>query len=141
MRGDTNGSKQNEKVEEKIVAPDEPYSPEALNLVWNEYTTQRKKYQAEYQLLMQPYELRGNQIVVLLHSPVHETMLNGVRLELGSFLRERLKNNSIQILGEFVKEGQEKKAIYTNREKFEYLAEKNPVLKELKDRFGLDTDF
>jgi hypothetical protein len=34
-----------------------------------------------------------------------------------------------------------KKVIYTSREKFDYLVEKNPVLKELKDRLGLDTDF
>jgi DNA polymerase-3 subunit gamma/tau len=31
--------------------------------------------------------------------------------------------------------------MYTPREKFEYLMEKNPALKELKDRLGLDTDY
>ena len=30
--------------------------------------------------------------------------------------------------------------IYTNQEKFSYLIENNPMLKELKDRFGLDAD-
>jgi len=34
-----------------------------------------------------------------------------------------------------------KKVIYTNREKFEHLAEKNPNLLELKERLGLDPDF
>jgi hypothetical protein len=35
----------------------------------------------------------------------------------------------------------EKKVIYTNRDKFDHLAEKNPKLKELKERLGLDTEF
>ena len=34
-----------------------------------------------------------------------------------------------------------KKVYYTPREKFDYLVEKNPILKELKDRLGLDTDY
>jgi DNA polymerase-3 subunit gamma/tau len=138
MKGD---SKQVERSEEKIVIPDESFTTEQLQQVWNEFAEQRRKYQAEYQLLKQPFELRNNQIIVLLHSPVQETMLNGMRLELGTLLREKLRNNSIQLLGEFIKEGEQKKAIYTNRDKFEYLMEKNPALKELKERFGLDAEF
>ena len=34
-----------------------------------------------------------------------------------------------------------KKVIYTNKEKFDHLAEKNPTLNDLKERLGLDTDF
>jgi hypothetical protein len=30
---------------------------------------------------------------------------------------------------------------YTNKEKFEAMAEKNPVLLQLKEKFGLDPDF
>jgi hypothetical protein len=35
----------------------------------------------------------------------------------------------------------EKKVLYTNRDKFDYLVEINPALKELKERLGLDTEF
>jgi hypothetical protein len=31
--------------------------------------------------------------------------------------------------------------LYTPRDKFEYLLEKNPILKKLRDRLGLDPDF
>lgn len=109
-------------------------------MVWNEFADQRKKFQAEYQLLSQPYELKGKQIIVSLLSPVHETMLNNIKAELAAFLREKLKNNTIQVMGD-LKSSEDKKVIYTNREKFDYLAEKNPLIKELKDRLGLDTDF
>jgi DNA polymerase-3 subunit gamma/tau len=40
-----------------------------------------------------------------------------------------------------MKEMDVKKMAYTNKEKFDLLAEKNPMLKELKERLGLDTDF
>lgn len=120
---------------------DQPFTEEQLRAAWNEYTEQRKKFQAEFQMLNQPYELRGKQIVVTLLSPVHETMLNNIKVEMASFLRERLKNNTITIIGELIKSEDQKKVIYTNREKFDYLAEKNPLLRELKDRLGLDTDF
>jgi hypothetical protein len=105
-----------------------------------EFAETRKRFQAEYQMLSQPYELRDSLIVVTLLSPVHETMLNGIKSEMSAYIREKLKNNSIQIIGE-LKSTDERKVIYTNREKFDYLAEKNPLLRELKDRLGLDTDF
>ena len=104
------------------------------------FAEQRKKLQAEYQMLSQPYDLKGNHVTIQLLSPVHETMLNNIRLELTAFLREKLKNSSIQVTGQ-LPTGEEKKVIYTNREKFDFLADKNPMLKELKDRLGLDTDF
>lgn len=91
-------------------------------------------------MLSQPYEVRGKQIVIRLLSPVHETMLNNMKVELTAFLRDKLKNTSLQVIGE-LSASEDKKVIYTNREKFDYLADKNPILKELKDRLGLDTDF
>jgi hypothetical protein len=110
--------------------------------LWLEYAEQRKKFQAEFQMLSQPFELRESQIVVSLLSPVHETMLNNVKAEIASFLRERLKNNSIQVIGELkVSSDDDKKVYYTARDKFDYLLEKNPALRELKDRLGLDPDF
>jgi hypothetical protein len=92
-------------------------------------------------MLTQPYRLEENVIVVELLSPIHETMLLNIKSELTGFLRERLKNNTLQVTGKLPTEGEEKKIIYTNREKFDFLAEKNPMLKELRDRLGLDTDF
>jgi DNA polymerase-3 subunit gamma/tau len=121
---------------------DQAFTEEQLRAVWAEYAAQRKKFQAEFQMLSQPFELRNNQIVVSLLSHVHDTMLNNIKGEISAFLRERLKNNTIQVIGELKADGDEgKKIYYTARDKFDYLTEKNPMLKELKDRLGLDTDF
>lgn len=118
----------------------ESFSEEQVRDAWNVFAEQRKRFQAEYQMLSQSYRLEENLIVVELLSPVHESMLNNIKSELTAFLREQLKNSTIQVTGQF-RTGEEKKIIYTNREKFDFLAGKNPMLRELKDRLGLDTDF
>jgi hypothetical protein len=127
-----------EVTTEKLL--DEPFTEQELREAWNQYAEQRRKYQAEFQMLSQPYQLDGRVIVVNLLSPVHETMLNNIKIELSGFLREKLKNSHIQVRGQLT-ESDDKKIIYTNRDKFDYLADKNPILKEMKDRLGLDTDF
>lgn len=132
-----------EKTSQVAATADEEkntFTPEQLKLAWQEFAEQRKKLQAEYQLLAQPYELKDNKVIVHLLSPVQDTMLNNVRAELTAFLRERLRNSSILVAGE-LKESEEKKMMYTSRDKFEYLLEKNPALKEMKERLGLDPDF
>lgn len=120
--------------------PDLPFTTEQLQTVWNEFADQRKKFQAEYQLLNQPFERNENKIILHLHNPVQETILANLKTDLTGYVRDKLKNQSIQIVGE-LREAEQRKVIYTNREKFDYLVQKNPMLRELKDRLGLDTDF
>lgn len=139
LKGETKGeTKTNSAAVETSFT--EPFTESQLREAWNTFAEQRKKFQAEYQMLTQPYKLEGSLITVSLLSPVHETMLNNIKGEISAFLREQLRNNTIQVTGELQSE-EEKKIIYTNREKFDYLLEKNPMLRELKDRLGLDTDF
>lgn len=137
------------KVEQKKEAtqatevqrePDEPFTPDQLKAAWSEFAEQRKKFQAEYQLLTQQFDLNDNKVTLHLHNPVQETILANIKSDLVTYVRDRLRNQSIQVNGEF-REAEERKVIYTNKEKFDYLAQKNPVLRELKDRLGLDTDF
>lgn len=118
----------------------EAFTLEALREAWAEFAATKRQLQAEYHLLSQPYELAGTRISLHLLSPVQETMLTGFRSDLITFLRMRLRNDMIQVTG-VVRETDEKKMIYTPRDKFEYLQEKIPILKEFRERFGLDTDF
>lgn len=64
-----------------------------------------------------------------------------MKLDLLTYLRDKVGNDTLQLGGEIKTVADDKKVLYTNREKLEHLMEKNPVVKELKDRFGLDTDF
>lgn len=118
----------------------DPFTPEQLQKAWNEFAEQRKKLQTEYMLLTQPYDFQNNTIIVHLHNPVQEMILNNLRADLITYVREKLRNTTIQLTGEH-RQPDERKVIYTNREKFDYLLNKNPLLRELKDRLNLDTDF
>ncbi|MEO8474232.1 MAG: hypothetical protein ABI477_18665 [Chryseolinea sp.] len=138
------------KVESKkevatVVTPtrkelSEVFTPDQFHSSWNDFALTRKKFQAEYQLLSQPYDLDGSKVTLHLLSPIQESILATLRSEMTVFLREKLKNDSILVNGVF-RETDEKKMLYTSRDKFEYLQGKLPVLKELKERLGLDTDF
>lgn len=116
------------------------FTPEQLKAVWQQFAETKKAYVAEYHLLSQPYELNGTTITLFLHNPVEETLLQNLRSDLVAFLRTQLGNQAIQVMGE-MRTIEETGILYTNREKFEHLAKKNPLLKELKDRLGLETDF
>ena len=65
--------------------------------------------------------------------------LNSVKQELTAYLRDKLKNDYIDVIADVNEEKVEKKA-YTNADKFEKMMEKQPLLRELKDRLGLDPD-
>jgi DNA polymerase-3 subunit gamma/tau len=100
----------------------------------------RKNQLAEYHLLKRDFVLKENQIVISLTNPIEEPILQGIRTSLIAYLRDKLGNSSLLVTG-FLEKIESSRAIYTNKEKFEHLAEKNPQLKDLQDRFGLDPDF
>ncbi len=94
----------------------------------------------EYHLLKQDFEYRDNLITIHLSNPVEEPLLQSMKAPLTEFLRERLSNSRLNITSRVTIIGTQKIA-YTNKEKFDKLAEKNPALMELKKRLDLDPDF
>jgi DNA polymerase-3 subunit gamma/tau len=95
---------------------------------------------AEFHLLSREVDLNGSIVTVALANTVEEPLLQSMMTDLVTYLRNRLSNPTIKVES-VMKEVDVKKLAYTNKEKFDLLAEKNPMLKELKDRFGLDPDF
>jgi DNA polymerase-3 subunit gamma/tau len=95
---------------------------------------------AEYHLLNQAYTLNNNIITLQLTNPIEEPLLQGLKSDLVAFLREKTNNSTLQVEGAMQQNNTKRKA-YTNKEKFEYLVEKNPLLKELQEKLGLDPDY
>lgn len=122
------------------VEEDRPVVLDALKEAWNEFTGQRKSQVGEYHLLKQEFEYSNNLVTIHLSNEVEEPLLQSVKPQLTEFLRQRLGNSKINITSQ-VKAVQSQKIAYTNKEKFDKLAEKNPILNELKKRLDLDTDF
>ncbi len=131
------------KPEEKngaAATPDQSITEKQVKEIWTEYAEVRKSQVAEYHLLNREFEFHNNQITIHLTNPIEEPLLLSIKANLVEFLRLKLNNNSIQVTS-VLQEFQSKKIAYTNKDKFEHLAEKNPILIQLKERFGLDADF
>ncbi len=120
--------------------PNVPVIPVEMRKAWDMYTEQRKDQAAEYQILKREYQFTFPTISITLTNPVEESLLENFRRELIQYLREQLKNNEINVVA-VMQQTAGKKVIYTSKEKFEHLAEKNPYLNELKERLGLDWEF
>ena len=84
--------------------------------------------------------MNENKITIQLANLVEEPLLQGIRTQLTAYLRDKLNNSNINVFG-VMQAIETKRVAYTNKEKFDYLAEKNPILLELKERLGLDTDY
>ncbi len=124
----------------KSPSPDKPFTDDELSEVWSKLAESRKDQAATYQLLSRGYLREGNTLVIHLNNPVEDPLLQSMKTDLVSYLRESLGNNSLQ-LRSLMFEVAANKMIYTNKEKFEAMAQKNPLLLEMRDKFGLDPDF
>lgn len=114
-----------------------------LKAEWNAFMAKLKKEgrDSHYNTLNQQVEF-GEDLSIRLTLPnsFQIPIIEGFQQELLTVLRSNLNNGTIQLITE-VEKIESKKLIYTNREKFDYLIEKHPNLKELKMRLDLDTDF
>jgi DNA polymerase-3 subunit gamma/tau len=117
--------------------PDEPVTEEQVLQAWNEFAEQRKSQVAEYHLLTQAISLQGSTITLTITNPVEEPLLQMVKPELIAFLRTRLNNSSIQVAG-VMQPNEIKRKPYSSKEKLDYLVEKNPLIKDLQQKLGLD---
>lgn len=84
--------------------------------------------------------MKGNELIISMSNSIEEPLLLSMKTNLVTYLREKLGNSTIQVQG-VLKITSNVRMAYTNKEKFESLAAKNPLLTTLKDRFGLDPDF
>jgi DNA polymerase-3 subunit gamma/tau len=126
----------------QIVEPVDvkPLTDEQLRAAWSDYAQLKKDQVAEFHLLNRTVDVQGSTVTVALANSIEEPLLQIILPDLLTYLRNRLSNSTIRVESVLKKE-EGKKIAYTNKEKFDLLAEKNPMIKELKDRLGLDPDF
>jgi DNA polymerase-3 subunit gamma/tau len=91
-------------------------------------------------MLNREFLLEGTTFKLQLDNQIQMDTLVQLKQELATFLRQILRNASIQIASEIVESTTERRP-YTAQEKFEYLANKNPALLELRDKLGLELVF
>ncbi len=137
-------------VKEKIDQEKLEISPERkqafgknkLDSAWNEFKKERENKPQELNVLSQPYSISEDEksITIELSNSVQLDILSGIRSDLMIHLKSRLENDTIQVEG-LVNQQESKELLYTNQEKLKYLAGKNPLIKTLQEKLGLDPDF
>jgi DNA polymerase III subunit gamma/tau len=119
-----------------------PIKIDDLKKYWADYIAERKIANKPYEIVIlnQDFTFNSNLITLKLSNPVQLDQLNGFKLELLSFLRKKLQNYLLDIEA-IISVEEEKKIVYTSTDKFNFLAQKNPALLELKQKLGLDIDY
>jgi len=133
----------NGKSEVHELEEDREFSVEELRQKWDAFADQIRQEgrESEYATLKQEWKLEEKyRVRMQLTNGVQQLSMEKLNQDLTLFLRKSLCNKNISVEWEVAK-NEHKKLIYTNSEKFEHLAEKNPALRKLKDRLDLDTDF
>ena len=141
-------SNQPENGEESGVAvktQNEAFTFEELNFVWTQIAQGFKQgnFINKYVMMNREISLVDSVIHMKVEGEVQMQQFNdSLKLELITQLREKLKNDSIDLsLDLIVGDVSDKKLIYTQSDKYDFLSQKHPILVEMKQRMGLDHEF
>jgi DNA polymerase III subunit gamma/tau len=111
-----------------------------LSKVWTTYADKLRQEEkaAELSVVNQAYELKEDyHIIIKLSNSLQEDIFERFRMDFVRYLRQSLNNNQIKLATEIVQE-EVKQRLYTAQDKFNYMAQKNPKLIDLRLRLGLD---
>jgi len=141
----TTTPKKIEQEEEKKEDNDRQssFSVDQLKKEWDTYGLQLKNEgkDNEYNLMTQDFELLDDHTITIhISNSIEQDILVRFKTELLKHLRDNLDNDQIKI-DTSLKKVEKSEKIYTNTDKFNHLAKKNPNLIKLKNKFGLDTEF
>ncbi|MBD2757513.1 DNA polymerase III subunit gamma/tau [Spirosoma validum] len=123
--------------------PDKPFILDDLQDVWNTFARIRRQQNditSEQVVLNRELVLEGTTIHLTLDNTLQVGFLTELKPDLLGYLRTELQNSQIQ-LEHKVTVQEVKKMIYSSQDKFNYLAEKNPVLHELRKVLNLEVDY
>ncbi|MHA8093542.1 DNA polymerase III subunit gamma/tau [Aquirufa lenticrescens] len=123
----------------------EPFTYEELHFVWTQIAQGFKQgnFINKYVMMNREISLIDSIIHIKVEGEVQIQQFNdSLKLELVGTLREKLKNDTIDIsLDLMAGEVSDKKMIYTQSDKYDFLSKKHPILVEMKQRMGLDHEF
>jgi len=120
-----------------------PFTQTELSMCWDEYADKLKNESPHlYSTLKgsRPLLQPDWKIEFILANKVLEDELNSKKTEMMEFLRIRLNNYKIHLQTSIV-DNQKTMKPYTDKEKFDMLAEKNPALRTLKEELDLEIEY
>lgn len=133
---------QSEETTSNIQLRSKEYSAEQLEKAWQDFTAgfKSKSMHHEVLILEEKFIVKDHQITVSIPNEALESTFEKFRADLLQHLRDNLQNDHITLSSQVVEIKREKMR-YTDREKFDYLKEKYPALRDLQEKLGLDPEF
>jgi DNA polymerase-3 subunit gamma/tau len=120
-----------------------PFSQPELILSWDEYADKIKNTHPHLFSTLKTSRplLREDWLITCtLENKVIEDELNSIKTEMVEFLRNNLRNQQLRLQTTIAEQTITRKP-YTDREKFELMAEKNPNLKTLRESLDLEIEY
>ena len=140
-------SEEKEVSEEKkaLNQIETPFTFAELENVWTEYSTLKQK-EGKHNLFSilneKKFKLEENyNIILTLDNKVQEEVLIEEKTNLVYFLKDKLKNDILSLKINVKQLEQKELTAYTDEDKFKKMAEKKPILIELKNQFNLELDY
>ena len=126
--------KNKEKELEKVTFSEDEY----YKLIEN-FSEDLKEKKSEVAILKKRNSISGTEIIFHLDNELEGTIFDSIL----NRLKERIKHRFEEkiVIKKEINQSEKEKTIYTNKEKFEYLAKKNTNLTDLKNKLGLDYEF
>lgn len=137
---------ENGKVEEsagEYEKPEKEFSKEEFEKAWLAYAEQFRQDSPDLYITLTSRmpELKEDLMIELsIDNVVQEKEISDRKLDMLTFLRTELSNFKLQ-LQTVVNKNPDNVKPFTPQEKFKKMAEKNPAIKKLKDKFDLEIDF
>jgi len=131
------------ELKEPLFQLNKPFTINELQPIWDKLIRDletRRRF-SEFVILNRKYTLKGTTIHLEVDNEIQIDLLTTtLRTEVLNFLRREMHNSTIH-LEIVVAEQENTTLIYTQADKFRFLAEKNPALVELRSVLGLDYDY
>lgn len=123
--------------------PATSFSHEELVAAWNAYADSMKqggKLQLYTTLTHTNPELNGTEITLEVQNRAQEEMVTEESVHLLETIRKKLNNYNIVLRTRLALQATDPESAYTNREKYQKLAEKHPGLDDFRKQLGLELE-
>jgi DNA polymerase-3 subunit gamma/tau len=118
-------------------AENQPFTQENLTQVWQQYAAQESDIHVKNTLLNStPQKQDDHKIAIAVFNPTQEKALQDRMAEMKQFLAQQLHHSFLE-LNIHISEAKQDFKPYTNKEKYEAMAEKNPSIATLVQEFSL----
>ncbi|GAA3981992.1 DNA polymerase III subunit gamma/tau [Hymenobacter antarcticus] len=124
--------------------PVAPIDPALLQRVWQELAEERRAQDRMSEFWVLNRSVTANtehNIELAVDNPIQVDQFNEMRVEFLAELRRRTGHPRLTVQPVVAAAAPTAKKLYTASDKFEYLAERFPALREAKQRLGLEADF